>query len=77
MVHVDFSNLPPRIFFKSPVYVCEITIFPGNSNQQLIPMIASRVSTHTGKAVVAMASLWDMTTETSSLVKYVGEVPVS
>jgi hypothetical protein len=40
-------------------------------------MIASRVSTHTGKAVVAIASLWDMTAETSSLVKYVGEVPVS
>jgi hypothetical protein len=57
-------------------------ISPGNSNQQLISMIAwpefaKFPPTHTGKAVVATALLWDMTAETSSLVKYVGEVLVS
>lgn len=44
-------------------------------------MIASGwpgVSTiHTGKVVVAIASLWNMNAETSSFVKYVGDVPVS
>jgi hypothetical protein len=37
----------------------------------------SRVSTHTGKVAVAIASLWNMNAETSSFVKYVGDVPVS